>query len=177
MSRADGKPSPGEQEAVYKAWHEHAGAILRFCRFLLRNEADAEDAVGEAFSRLCRNIGGLDRREDLGGWLRTVAWNEARRIHAARSRPAPAPPPPPAGPSPGTHLAQAERGDAVLREIDRLDPRTRALILMRVVENESYEEVAARLETTPGAARMELYRALQALRRRLAEPAAGRPQE
>ena len=51
----------------------HAGAVMRICRAIVRNEHDAEDAFQATFLVLAAKAGRLRVRESLGPWLGAVA--------------------------------------------------------------------------------------------------------
>jgi RNA polymerase sigma-70 factor (ECF subfamily) len=62
--------------------------------------------------------------------------------------------------------ATVEPTDDWLVELDELPPGERDAVELRVVHDLSYDEVAARLSTTPGAARVRVARGLGRLRER-----------
>lgn len=63
--------------------------------------------------------------------------------------------------------ATAEPEDAWLVDLDELPDGERAAVELRVVQDLSYGDVARRLDTTPGAARVRVARGLGRLRHRL----------
>ncbi len=166
------EPGPADlHEDLVRAYRDHAAEIRRLCWFLLGNEADADDAVQETFARLCRSAATLRDRSALGGWLHTVALNEARRV-ASRRRQAPLPADLARG-EPGTSASSAivrdESRSTLAQALAGLGERERLLFYMRFVEEHSYARIAQETEMTEGAAKMAVHRALNQLRERLTQ--------
>jgi RNA polymerase sigma-70 factor (ECF subfamily) len=76
------------------------------------------------------------------------------------------------GPSPSHHLAQAEIARRVRQALARLSEVDREILLMRQVEELSYQEVGCLLDLEPAAARQRYGRALLRLRKVLFEDGA-----
>ena len=70
---------------------------------------------------------------------------------------------------PGQALARDEREDAVLAAVAALDPKLRAVVLLRYLEEMSYEEVAAALDCSMGTVASRLSRAHARLKDLLGE--------
>ena len=79
---AAGKPA----DDVLRLFHEHGGAIYRFCRSTLRSESDAEDVVQDTFLKLLQHLESRGDRSNLRSWLFTVAANGCRDRGRWRSR-------------------------------------------------------------------------------------------
>jgi len=67
------------------------------------------------------------------------------------------------GPTPDTHEHERQRADRIQRAMAMLSAKQRKLIELRFSFDLSYAEIAALLDTTPNAARMQLDRALAKL--------------
>lgn len=154
---------PSEEFA--RIYQEHAPRLRRQCWFLLGNEPDADDAVQETFSRMCRHLQDLRDTDRLGPWLRTVATREAQRILARRA----------AGPAraadaadlPAPAAVADPSGDpppALLRALRALPERDRLLVHLRFSCGLTYPQIAAETEMTAAAAKMALHRTLERLR-------------
>lgn len=154
--------------ALYTA---HAPAVLRFLRDLLGDATLAADATQETFARAFRRIGTVRHDDRRIGWLFGIARNvsleyrKARR--AARSRftgDDEAGEAPCAGRSPEAQLLGREAAAVVERALERLPEERRAALLLRLDHGLSYEEVAAALGWSVAKARVEVFRAREALR-------------
>lgn len=149
-------------EALYQ---QHARAVFRFALSLSGNRTVAEDVTSETFVR----VWGARDRLDLStviGYLMTIA----RRLYLEqlrRERERPVIEHEPQDEAPGPHALVEGRAelDAVLADLQTLPEPDRAALLMRAQDEMPYEEIAAALEISAGAAKVKVHRA----RRRLAE--------
>jgi RNA polymerase sigma factor (sigma-70 family) len=75
----------GDPEGLAAAYDKYAAQLYTYCRALLREPADAADAVQDTFVIAASRLGGLRDRERLRPWLYAVARNECRRRMRERS--------------------------------------------------------------------------------------------
>lgn len=154
---------------LYRA---HARDVHRFALFLSGDPDLADDILSETFIRLWHARDRVDLTT-VKGYLLAIARNlflaeqrRTRRMTTLDDRVRDTRP----GPEQRAH-AQIEL-HAVLAALQRLPELDRAAVLLRADEGMSYEEVAAALGISPGAARVKVCRA----RLKLAEALrAGRP--
>ena len=79
-----------EDEALAALVDQYAGALYRVAYSVLRNQADAEDAVQEAFVRVLRHRDSLGEVRDHRVWLIRIVWNIVLdRKRRAKTRPRP----------------------------------------------------------------------------------------
>src|ERR1700744_1452660 len=77
-----------EEAALAALVDQYAGALYRVAFSVLRNPADAEDAVQEAFLRVLRHRDTLDEVRDHRVWLIRIVWNIVLdRKRRAKTRP------------------------------------------------------------------------------------------
>ena len=151
----------------------HGGMVLRACRGVLGNDADAGDAFQAAFLALARRGPALWVRESVGPWLHRVAVRaatrarrQAERRRAIERRAAIA----------GRDLARPaaddvdarDRAAAVHAEVDRLPEHYRVAVLLCDLEGRTIEEAARDLGCPVGTVKSRLSRARDRLRARLA---------
>jgi len=76
-----------EHEALATAVREYARFVFKVAHSVLRNPADAEDAVQETFLRAMRHAREFTAVDDQRAWLARIAWRIA--IDRTRRRPQP----------------------------------------------------------------------------------------
>src|SRR3954465_1860174 len=74
----------GNETAFTVAFERHTGAILSFCRHMLRSQEEAEDAVQHTFAAAYRTLLEDDREIHLKPWLYAIARNRCLSVLRAR---------------------------------------------------------------------------------------------
>jgi RNA polymerase sigma-70 factor, ECF subfamily len=158
---------------------EQTPRMLAVARRLLRNEADARDAVQDAFLCAFRSLARFEQACTLSTWLHRIVVNAAlMKLRSRRRRPEePIEPLLPQFLEDGHHasdpsqwlpadvlLERRETRDLVRAAIDRLPESYRTILLLRDIEDLDTEETARALDLTPAAVKVRLHRARQALR-------------
>jgi RNA polymerase sigma factor (sigma-70 family) len=75
----------GDPEGLAEAYDRYASTLYTYCRSLLRESADAADAVQDTFVIAASRLAGLRDRDRLRSWLYAVARNECHRRLRART--------------------------------------------------------------------------------------------
>ena len=156
----------GEDAALAALVDEYAGTLYRVAFSVLRNAADAEDAVQEAFLRVLRHRNSLGEIRDHRVWLIRIVWNIVLdRKRRAKTRPETddvdelARVLPSAGLSAEQLFAAAQFHSYVLARVDRLPPKERQVLLLSAFEELSSVEIASVLGITESSVRSRLFRA------------------
>lgn len=155
-------------EAKLRGWMQQLGPrLIALSTGICRDRHTAEEIVQEAFVKLWR------QPPDAGevaysSWLRRVVTNLSINALQRTRRPGALPEfsSDPAMQSSGEACAQAEMVENVNRvraAMDRLDERKRAILMLRAVEQLSYEEIAQHLGVPVGTVMSRLNRARAAL--------------
>jgi len=79
----------GQTDGLAAAYDRYAPALYAYCRSLLGEPADADDAVQDTFIIAAAKLGGLRDPDRLRPWLYAVARNECRRRLRSRALSAP----------------------------------------------------------------------------------------
>ena len=79
----------GQTDGLAAAYDRYAPALYAYCRSLLGEPADADDAVQDTFIIAAAKLGGLRDPDRLRPWLYAVARNECRRRLRSRTLSAP----------------------------------------------------------------------------------------
>ena len=160
--------------AFEAAYRRHAAAVYRVALLRTSNPAVAEDVAAETWAAALRAFAGAPGADAaLRSWLMRIAANKAadhgrraaRRLRLervlGRQR----------DHTEGVVEAAERREELreVLEALARAPERERTLVALRIGGELSFEEVAAVTGMSAGAAQMATARALQQLRRRIAE--------
>ena len=148
------------------------------CR-LMSDPGDAPDIVQEVFLKVFRNIGAFRGSSSLKTWIYRIAVNEAynhRRWFCRHQRQEVAlaseegtphhisgmtdP-----GRSPFEQAADHEARALVEQALEKLNPKFRAAVVLRDIEDLSYEDIAAVLEVSLGTVKSRIMRGREALRK------------
>lgn len=162
----------------------HNARLFRVARAILRDDAEAEDALQDAYLDVYRHIGEFRGAAQLSTWLTRVVVNHALMRLRKRKRDQVLVPFESGTARDGNSLEmeaadrQAEsptnaalRGEIrrlIERRIDELPTTFRGVFVMREVEGMSVEETADALGIPPATVRTRLFRARAALRAALA---------
>jgi len=154
----------GEGDAFAAIFRRYEQDLYRYCVAILGDEQDAQDALQNTMVKALGALPGERRQIELKPWLYRIAHNESielrRRVRptAPLTEEMPAP-----GASPEQRAAERRRLRDLLADIGELPERHRGVLVMRELAGLDFEEIAATLDTSPGAARQVLYEARRSL--------------
>ena len=167
----------GDRTAAQMIVQKHNQMLWRVARGIVRDDAEAEEALQNAYVRALTSLHGFRGESSLATWLSRILVNEAARWRETRRAPVdladvaePLPPghpgsatmPPP--PSPETVAAREQLRRLVEGAIDTLPAPFRVVFMMRIVEQMSINETAVSLNIPVATAKTRLHRASQHLR-------------
>lgn len=170
----------GDESAFERVVRENGRRLLATARRMLRSEEEARDAVQEAFLQAFRGLEGFQGEARLSTWLARILINGCLvRLRTRRRRPEVAiedclprfredghraDPGPAWDPSAIAAVERAETRAFVRDQIERLPEDYRNVLLLRDIQDLDTEETATILGISPGATKVRLHRARQALR-------------
>lgn len=138
-------------------------ALFRYAMVLTQNRHDAEDLVQEALTRTGLRWAAVRRKDSPEGYVRTAMIRiMANRWRRPRREVSVAAPPEPAAEDLGLERLLDDAG--VRSRVAELPPRTRAVLVLRYVEERSDEEIARLLGCSRGSVKSQASRGLARLR-------------
>jgi RNA polymerase sigma-70 factor (ECF subfamily) len=171
----------GERSAFEQLMRQNNQTLFRTARAILRDDAEAEDALQDAYLRAYRSMDLFRGEAKLSTWLVRIVANEAlarRRRHERRASIVPISAVQggienhaPARAEDRPH-DQAERRDIrrlLEQKIDRLPDGYREVFVLRALEELSVEETAANLGIPEATVRSRFFRARSLLREALSQ--------
>jgi RNA polymerase sigma-70 factor, ECF subfamily len=148
--------------------------LYRYTLQVTRNRADADDLYQETLIRAYRAFDRLDGAANHRAWLYRIATNTflSSRRRAGRERPLDEAAEVVVPEDQTDHAARLDADD-LLREVgafvDRLPAKQRMALVLRKHQGLGYDEIAASLNTSEGAARVNVHAALRKLRDRFGD--------
>ncbi len=153
-----------DADAFAALYERHQAALHRYLRSILRDDEDARDALQSTMAKALAALRDEKRDFELRPWLFRIAHNEA--ISRLRQR----------RPTVSLDAAQTLGTDSLARAIEdrerlallqadlqSLPERQRGALVMRELSGLSHEEIAAVLDSSPGAVKQAIFEARVAL--------------
>jgi RNA polymerase sigma-70 factor (ECF subfamily) len=160
----------------------HNSRLFRVARSILKDEAEAEDALQEAYVQAYRKIGGFRGEAEMGTWLTRIVINQALMQLRRRKREQVVVPlrgsdpdreaeeanvADPRAESPADVTLRGEVRKIIERRIDELPVAFRTVFVLREVEEMTVDETAVCLGIPAATVRTRLFRARALLREAL----------
>ena len=172
----------GDADAFAAIMRTHNRPLFRVARAILKDDAEAEDALQEAYIRAYRSLSTYRGEAQLSTWLARVVVNEAlMRLRKRERRNSIVPLQPGVDlqdanvmeieskmENPENAARRAEVRRLLEARIDALPDVYRAVFMLRAVEEYSVEETAAILDVPEATVRTRFFRARSLLREGLA---------
>jgi RNA polymerase sigma-70 factor (ECF subfamily) len=163
----------GDMRALEALMRRHNRTLYRTARAILRDDAEAEDAVQEAYLRAYRALDSFRGESKFSTWLVRIAANEALMRRRRNVRAAEVVPLDGTIEIEGTIESGEEQGDHMLRRllekrIDALPDGYRSVFVLRALEELTVEETSAALGIPEPTVRTRYFRARGLLRESLA---------
>src|SRR5258705_9725073 len=146
----------GDEQAAAELVRRHARPLARFLTGAGAPEADVDDLVQETFIRAFRNVDRFRGQCQFRTWLLTIGGNVLKDFgrRAARRKVLPLDEGVRDWAGDPHEHAEASEAEALLAAgLQRLPRVQREIFLLRAQPGLEYQEIAAALATTPGAAR------------------------
>jgi RNA polymerase sigma-70 factor (ECF subfamily) len=180
------KPQPKtapDARAFEEIMRKHNRMLFRTARAILRDDAEAEDALQEAYVQAYRSMETFRAESKLSTWLARIVANEALMRLRKESRRAEIVPIQPAATvqdleqitdsdmnkAPDAAAERRQMRRMLETQIDALPETYRAVFMLRAVEELTVEETAAVLNLPAATVRTRFFRARSMLRELLAQ--------
>jgi RNA polymerase sigma-70 factor, ECF subfamily len=157
----------GDEPAAAELVRRHARALARFLAAAGARDTDVDDLVQETLIRAFRALGQFRGQCRFRTWLMTIGGNVLKDAHRRTRRARVVPLGDDLRAMDGDPHERAEAGEAERRlavGLARLPRLQREVFLLRAQQGLEYEEIAAALGTTPGAARVHYHHAAKRLK-------------
>ena len=156
----------GDERAAAELVRRHSVALGRFLGSLGAEQEELEDLVQETLFRAFRRVDSWRGGASFRTWLLTIGSNLLRdEVRKRKGKLVPIDDRDIADDSdPHADLAAAEAHDRVKEGLAHLPKLQREVFLLRAQQGTDYEEIAAALGTTPGAARVHYHHAVKRLK-------------
>ena len=165
-SLVDGLRQTADEETLAALVSQYASTLYRVAFSVLRNAADAEDAVQEAFLRVLRHRQTRDEVRDRRVWLIRIVWNIVLdRKRRLKTRPETDDVAELARVLPSDDLSAEQITSAaqhhahVLACVERLPVKEREVLMLSAFEELNSVEIASVLEISESSVRSRLFRA------------------
>lgn len=170
----------GEEEAYETLIARFQQPVYNLAFRLLNDPGDASDTVQEVFLKVFRNVGHFRRQSSLKTWIYRITVNEAHNQRRwffrhrsrevgfddqpdeTRKRPLPD-----NSRSPFDYVFARERHTMLEEALARINPLFRDVVVLRDIEDLSYEEIAEVLQISLGTVKSRILRGREALRQEL----------
>jgi len=158
----------GDANAFTQLYEQYKTRLYSYCLRLLRNRQNAEDAVQETFVKVYAGCNSVHSSQSLRGWIFTIARNEAFGIlrktkidfveedgQVWESE------------TPLELVLRSEVKDIVQHFLGELKPEYREVLILREYENLPYGEIASITSSTESGVKSRLFKARNALTKKL----------
>src|SRR4051812_4456293 len=188
ISEEDARILRGLRSGIDSAYEELMDAyeqpIYNMVYRLLGNQTDACDVVQEVFLKVFRSVGSFREHSSLRTWIYRIAVNEAhnhrrwfvrhcrREVSLEKERSeheCPVELAQDPGRSPYEQALDSETRILVERALTRVNPLFSTAVVLRDIQNMSYEEIADILQISLGTVKSRILRGREALKRELSQ--------
>lgn len=191
LVEAHRRGGPGAHEAINELVHAYQRRVYSICQRMVRSREDAADLTQDVLLKMVESLDSYSGQSKLSTWVIRIAMNAClshlrkQRVRGqtgsigdmvggkagsgqdAESRPGDATGgqhPRSREPLPGAGVEQGQVRSMVLDALDSLDADSKAILVLRDVQDLDYEQLAAVLEVPVGTVKSRLFRARAALR-------------
>ena len=170
----------GDEQAYNSLFTLYRPRVYRIVRYILRDDADADDVVQDIFLKLFKALGSFRHESSFFTWIYKVAVNAARSSLSSRAREAHLLADSGSQVLEETYSSEADQPEIVHQRTEQvrmldlamtgLPPKLREPFLLRELDGLSYAEIAELMHCPVGTVRSRISRAKSFLAKRVAAP-------
>lgn len=174
----------GDEQAFNELVEQYSKKLYYLCLKMLQNASDAEDTVQTIFLKAYTNISRFEEKSSISTWLYRIGVNVCTDILRKRKKDVKTSlysvnsdeeefviDIPDEKENVEESVLQKERKEALYQAIASLKPKQKQFIVLREIENLSYEEIAEIMKLNVGTVKSGINRARKALLEKLQENA------
>ena len=159
----------GDLSAFEEFVRKNEDRIYNLCRYMLHDTQDAQDAAQDTFIKAYKGLQGFHPEASLSTWLYRIAVNtcldhQKKSRHGPLSVEALSEDLLSSDPSPEDKYQSKKATEAIHTALQKLPEKLRSAIVLREIEELTYEEIALVLETSVGTVKSRISRAREELR-------------
>lgn len=160
------------ERALYEVLvRRHNQRLYRAARAILRNDAEVEDVMQEAYVQAFAHLAQFRQEARFSTWLTRIAVHEALARRRRSQRQTPMEEPTVSTLTPEEHAGSREIATILETAIDDLPDNFREVLVLRTVEDMSVAETAEVLDIPEDTVKTRLFRARSLLREAIADRA------
>lgn len=167
-----GQAQRGDRRALGELVRRHQRAVFALCLRYVRDTDEAADLVQRAFVRAMTKLGELREAGSFRSWILRIGAHlslnhlrdNARFVDEEEGADRPADTDSPADPPALERLELAEQADELRAAVRALPTKQRMTLELRIYEDLSFREIAAALDISEGAAKVNFHYAVRKLR-------------
>lgn len=175
------KAAAGDPAAFEELVLRYQTQVYSLALRMVGNETDAQDLAQEAFVRAWRALASFQFSSQFSTWLYRLTSNicidflrtQNKRKHISltvlQDEEAQQWDMPDSKPSPEDHIIASQEREALASAISSLEPEYRQVLILRIVNDCSYQEISQIMGIREGTVKSRLSRAREQLRKKLAQ--------
>jgi RNA polymerase sigma-70 factor (ECF subfamily) len=163
----------GDESAFSELVNRHSDGLYRMACSLMGSTTDAEDVLQETFLGAFNRLSAFEGRSSVKTWLVRILMNHASKFRRSKRVRRTDPLPDQLGPASGDEgyaasspAAAVESTVDVMQMLQTLSAEHREVIVLRELQQMSYEEISEALRIPRGTVESRLHRARQELKRK-----------
>lgn len=185
----------GDPQALTELLQAYQHRLYAICYRMVRDVEEAGDLTQDALVKIIENLDSYDGRSKLSTWIIRITINgvlthlRKKKVRRAHSLDSPdvrygaasdaeetgvLEPADHGEPSAHERIEQQEQREALIRGLMRLEPDTRAILVLRDMQGLDYEQIGLVFDVPVGTVKSRLFRARAALRGQVEREGGGR---